>query len=397
MDITIQPGLLSGDISVIPSKSQAHRLLICAAFADSPTTLLCPETNRDIETTAGCLRSLGADILHNERGYIIQPVTKRPSNAALNCHDSGSTLRFMLPLVGALGVDTVFQMEGRLPQRPLSPLWEEMERMGCQLSRPTEDTIRCKGQLKAGEYVIDGGVSSQFITGLLLALALIPGDSRIQLTGTVESKPYITMTQYVMSQFGRNCWDYHISGGVYHSPGIVTVEGDWSNAAFFLAANTLGSHVNVKNLNFDSPQGDRAVWDLLPKLDQNTTICASDIPDLVPILAIVAASQQGAAFTNIQRLRLKESDRVSSVIGMIRDLGGQAAATEDTLTVLGTGLVGGTVDSKNDHRIAMAAAIAATVCQTPVAILGAECTEKSYPTFWAEFARLGGNYEQHLR
>ncbi len=397
MDITIQPGLLSGDISVIPSKSQAHRLLICAAFADSPTTLLCPETNRDIEATAGCLRSLGADILRNECGYIIQPVTKLPSNAALNCHDSGSTLRFMLPLVGALGVDTVFQMEGRLPQRPLSPLWEEMERMGCQLSRPTENTIRCQGQLRSGEYVIDGGVSSQFITGLLLALALIPGDSRIQLTGTVESKPYITMTQHVMSQFGRNCWDYHISGGAYHSPGIVSVEGDWSNAAFFLAANALGSHVKVKNLNFDSPQGDWAVWDLLPKLEQNTTVCASDIPDLVPILAIVAASQQGAAFTNIQRLRLKESDRVSSVIGMIRGLGGQASATGDTLTVLGTGLVGGTVDSKNDHRIAMAAAIAATVCQTPVTILGAECTEKSYPTFWAEFARLGGNYEQHLR
>ncbi len=397
MDITIQPGRLSGDIAIIPSKSQAHRLLICAAFADAPTTLLCPETNRDIEATAGCLRSLGADILRDQRGYTIQPVVKLPSNATLNCHDSGSTLRFMLPLVGALGVETVFQMEGRLPQRPLSPLWEEMERMGCQLSRPSENIIRCQGKLSAGEYVIDGGVSSQFITGLLLALALVSGNSHIQLTGTIESKPYITMTQYVMSKFGRDCWDYHISSGTYHSPGIVTVEGDWSNAAFFLAANVLGSQVNVKNLNFDSPQGDQAIWDLLPKLDQNISICASDIPDLVPILAIASACKQGCTFTNIQRLRLKESDRVSSVIGMIRNLGGQAISTEDTLTVLGTGLAGGIVDSKNDHRIAMAATIAATVCQTPVTILGAECTEKSYPTFWAEYARLGGNYEQHLR
>ena len=398
MDITITPGKLTGTVTAIPSKSQAHRLLICAAFADAPTTLHCPETNRDIEATAGCLNALGARIVRTETGYEVTPVRQRPEKAVLNCHDSGSTLRFMLPVAGALGVDTTFTMEGRLPQRPLSPLWEEMERMGCQLTRPTADTIRCQGRLKAGEYTIDGGVSSQFITGLLLATALIPGKSQIKLTGKVESRPYITMTQRAMALFGLDTADFAVKGGKsYRSPGSLIVEGDWSNGAFFLAAKALGNDVQTGNLALDSPQGDRAVFELLPALESNITISAADIPDLVPILSVVAACKKGAVFTDIRRLRLKESDRVASVIAMLKALGGKAEATEDTLTVYGTGLIGGTVDSVNDHRIAMAAAIAATVCSEPVTILGAECVKKSYPHFFEEYRRLGGNYEQYLR
>ncbi len=397
MDIVIQPGLLSGELSVIPSKSMAHRMLICAAFADKPTRLICPETSRDMEATCDCLRALGAKILHNGAEYLVNPVSTVPGAAVLNCRDSGSTLRFMLPLAGALGVDATFCLEGRLPQRPLSPLWEELERMGCWLSRPTANTIRCSGQLQAGDYFIDGGVSSQFITGLLLALPLLSQNSTIHLTGSVESKPYIEMTQYVMERFGQDTWNYHISPGTYQSPETMAVEGDWSNGAFFLAANALGSSVAVKNLNQDSPQGDSAVQDLLPALDQMVTICASDIPDLVPILAVVAACKKGAVFTHIQRLRIKESDRVASVAEMINKLGGHAEAALDTLAIRGTGLTGGIVDSRNDHRIAMASAIAATACKDPITILGAECTEKSYPRFWTEYARLGGIYEQLLR
>ena len=183
MDITIHPRCLRGDITVIPSKSQAHRLLICAAFADAPTVLRCPETNRDMDATAGCLNALGADIRRTETGYCVKPIQALPESALLNCQDSGSTLRFLLPVAGALGVDAVFRMEGRLPQRPLSPMWEEMERMGCTLTRPTPDTIRCQGKLRAGEYTISGAVSSQFITGLLLACARIPGESQITITG----------------------------------------------------------------------------------------------------------------------------------------------------------------------------------------------------------------------
>ena len=388
MDITIHPKKLKGMVNVIPSKSQAHRYLICAALADGPTAIGCAETSRDMDATADCLRALGADITRTDWGYRVTPIDQPPKQATLPCRDSGSTLRFLLPVAGALGVDATFQMEGRLPQRPLSPLWEEMKRMGCTLSRPTPDTIRCTGKLKSGEFIIDGGVSSQFISGLMFAQNLIPGGSEITITGRLESTPYLNMTGKALELFGYPG---------FHSPGTVSVEGDWSNGAFWLAANALGNELEVQNLNPDSVQGDRKAASLVRLLRENMEIDARDIPDLVPILSIVAAVNQGAVFRNTQRLRLKESDRVESIIAMLTALGGRAEATKDTLTVFGTGLRGGTVDAVGDHRIAMSAAIAATVCSEPVAILGAECVEKSYPKFWAEYARLGGSYEQHLR
>ncbi len=382
MDITIAPGKLQGKVAAIPSKSQAHRLLICAAFADRQTQLLCPQTNRDIEATADCLRALGAKIEHTADGYLIEPIKELPESAVLNCCESGSTLRFMLPIVGALGLDATFQMAGRLPQRPLSPLWEKMETMGCTLTRPTANTIHCTGKLKPGRYTIDGSISSQFITGLLFAQALIEGVTENAITGKVESRPYIEMTRKALALFGAP---------YFKSPGTITVEGDWSNGAFFLAAKALGSDVNVLGLREDSVQGDRVVTGILETLSAGAaTVSAADIPDLVPILAVVAAAKQGAVFTDVRRLRLKESDRVASVIGMLTALGGKASADADTLTVQGTGLYGGTVNSCNDHRIAMAAAIAATVCTAPVTILGAEAVNKSYPQFWDEYRRLGG-------
>ena len=398
MDIIIKPTRLRGTVAAIPSKSQAHRLLICAAFADRETRLYCPDTNRDIEATADCLRALGAEITRDEGGYTVLPVQSRPATAVLPCHDSGSTLRFLLPVAGALGVDATFQMEGRLPQRPLSPLWEEMERMGCTLNRPTECTIRCQGKLNSGVYTISGGVSSQFITGLLLAFPLISGESQLEITGKLESAPYVTMTLKAMEQFGIMVQNFSVAGNQHFiSPGTVTVEGDWSNSAFFLAAKALGSNVTVTGLRSDSPQGDRAAAELLPGLEKKLIIDAADIPDLVPILAVTAACKQGAVFTNIGRLRLKESDRVESVKEMIIALGGTAESDAETLTVQGTGLHGGTVDARNDHRIAMAAAIAATACREDVIILGAQCVEKSYPRFFEEYRKLGGRYEQYLR
>ena len=396
MDITIQPHLLQGEITVIPSKSQAHRMLICAAFADAPTTLFCPETNRDMDATAGCLSALGAQVIKTETGYSVTPLRVIPQKAVLNVHDSGSTLRFMLPVAGALGVDATFEMEGRLPQRPLSPMWEEMERMGCTLARPSTNTICCTGKLQPGHYCIDGSVSSQYITGLLLALSLLDSPSELEITGRVESKPYIQMTKDAISLFGGN--PKRPGAQRFHSPGNLNVEGDWSNGAFFLAANTLGSRLNVRGLNPVSSQGDRAAAELLPKLREGAlAIDAGDIPDLVPILSVVAASCHGAVFRNIRRLRLKESDRVASIIAMISALGGKAEADENSLRVFKTGLIGGTVDSVNDHRIAMTAAIAATVSKKPVTILGAECVRKSYPNFFEEYRRLGGIYEQYLR
>ena len=389
MDIILHPCPLSGSVTVIPSKSQAHRLLICAALADNATTLICPQTSRDMDATAQCLCALGATIDKTAEGYHIQPIAQTPQKAVLCCHDSGSTLRFLLPIAGALGVDTLFQLEGRLPQRPLSPLWEEMERMGCSLSRPTPDTIRCQGKLKPGSYSIAGNVSSQFITGLLFAQSLIAGKTSLEITGKLESKPYVDLTKAAMDLF---------QAPRYHSPGTVTVEGDWSNGAFWLAAQSLGSNLTVSGLSETSVQGDRAAANWIPELTrEKCTISAADIPDLVPILSVAAAFGHGAVFTDITRLRLKESDRIASTIAMLEALGGQAEASQDTLTVCPAKLYGGTVDSVNDHRIAMAAAIAATACTGDVVILGAECVEKSYPNFWTEYRRLGGNYEQYLR
>ena len=399
MDITISPQKLHGLIQVIPSKSQAHRYLICAALADAPTNIGCTETSRDMDATAECLSALGAKIARAHFGYRVEPIREVPEQAVLPCRDSGSTLRFLLPIVGALGVDATFQMEGRLPQRPLSPLWEEMERMGCILTRPTHDTIRCQGRLRPGSYTIPGNISSQYITGLLFGLSLLDGHSRIEITGKLESEPYVAMTRQTLRKFRVFATPDFIKGSrTYRSPKNVQVEGDCSNAAFFQAAYQLGNPVmTVCPLETDSVQGDRVAAHLLFELKHHQTIDASDIPDLVPILSVMAAANQGAVFTNIARLRLKESDRVESTITMLRALGGKAEATGDTLTVFGTGLTGGMVHSYNDHRIAMSAAIAATVCTEPVTILGAECVEKSYPKFWAEYARLGGNYEQHLR
>lgn len=397
MNITIYPKILSGTVTAIASKSQAHRLLICASFANQPTQLICPDTNRDIEATADCLRALGAAITRTGTGYAVSPIQSPPESAVMPCRDSGSTLRFLLPIVGALGVNALFQTEGRLAQRPLSPLWEELERMGCTLTRPTDCTIRCCGKLQSGTFHISGNVSSQFITGLLFGCALLNGESKINITGKLESAPYVAMTLLAMERFGISVRDFTIPGGErFLSPGSVTVEGDWSNAAFFLAANVLGSSITVENLCADSPQGDRAAAQLLPQLKTYQEIDASDIPDLVPILAVTAACNQGAEFHNISRLRLKESDRVESVINMLLSLGGRAESAENTLRVYGTGLTGGTVDAKNDHRIAMSAAIAATACRECVTILGAECVEKSYPQFFEVYKKLGGRYEQYL-
>ena len=398
MDITIYPSKLSGTVAAIPSKSQAHRLLICAAFSDSPTMLTCPETNQDIEATVSCLNSLGACIVRTDVGYQVTPIKEIPCEAEINCCESGSTLRFLLPIVCALGIHTTIHMAGRLPNRPLSPMWEELERMGCTLTRPTQTTIQTSGKLIAGEYTIAGNVSSQFISGLLFALSLIDGNSRINISGKLESKPYVEMTQKALSAFGVQTNSYCVCGNMpFCSPGEINVEGDWSNAAFFLTAAALGNQVSVENLDFNSPQGDRLIAQILKISEKNPTISAADIPDLVPILAVYFAANGGAVFTDIARLRLKESDRVESVTNLLNTLGIEVITDENTMIVFPGHFTGGIVDACADHRIAMAASIAATISNSPVTILGAECVAKSYPAFWQEYERMGGKYEQYIR
>ena len=395
MDITIYPKKLFGHINAIASKSHAHRLLICAAFSDAPTELILGESNEDIQATIQCLIALGAEISKTEAGYLVQPTTRIPNEATLNCKESGSTLRFMLPVVGALGVTTTFQTAGRLSQRPLSPLHEEMERMGCLITRPSPTTIRCQGKLRPGPYHMDGGVSSQFITGILFACSLMHGESAVQIHGKLESAPYVDLTWQVLNTFGITSGNLGIAK--LKSPGSVVVEGDWSNAAFFLAANALGSKIDVTNLNPLSAQGDKICAQVFKDSHSPVQLDCSDIPDLVPILSVYAAATNGGEFTGIKRLRLKESDRIASTCAMLRAMGIHVTADNNKMTVLPGKIHGGIVDSCNDHRIAMAAAIAAIAACSPVTIVGAECVSKSYPTFWEDYKLLGGNYEQHLR
>ena len=402
MKTVIYPSVLAGTIPAIASKSQAHRLLICAALADGPTRIRCATLSRDILATADCLRALGADIAYEDGSFTVRPIRTAPARAVLDCGESGSTLRFLLPVVCALGTEADIRMHGRLPERPLSPLWEELERHGAALSRPAPDVIRTGGKLSAGDYTMAADVSSQFISGLLFALPLTGGESRIRLTGTLESAAYVDMTVRALAAFGVPASPengaYALGAGQrYRSPGEADVEGDWSNAAFWICADRiLGGTLSITGLDPDSPQGDRAAEPVSLRVAAGSAVVdCRDIPDLVPVLAVLAAVSPGVTrFVNAQRLRIKESDRLSSTAALLTALGGDVQELPDGLVVTGRSrLAGGEVDSVNDHRIAMSAAVAALACDGPVILHGAEAVNKSYPAFWEDFIRLGGRVE----
>ena len=405
MRVTITPGPLRGSLRAIPSKSQAHRLLICAALADRPTVLDCSALNQDIAATAACLNALGAGVEYRCGQFRVTPIRRPVSGAELDCGESGSTLRFLLPVVCALGAEGRFLLRGRLPERPLSPLWEELEQHGAVLGRPARDAVSFSGQLRSGEYRIPGDISSQYVSGLLFALPLLEGESTLIPVNRLESAGYIEMTKRAQALFGLR-WSGDRAGETwrllsdrqYRSPGTAEVEGDWSGAAFWLAADALSpGSVKLTGLDPAAPQGDRAAAELIPRIRAGGAVVdCGNVPDLVPPLAAVAASTpRETRFVNAARLRLKESDRLKSVAGLINALGGEALEGPDSLTVRGKAVLrGGTVDSCRDHRIAMAAAVLAIACRERVTVLGAEAVEKSYPAFWADYRRLGGEVQE---
>lgn len=393
MNITIYPSKLKGLVPAVTSKSHMQRLLICAALADAPTDIICNDISDDIHAAVDCLNALGAYITKTRRGFRVIPIGQLPDKATLQCGESGAVLRFLLPVAGALGVDTTFVLRGRLAHRPLTPLLRQMSDHGCCLQWLDNDRLRCTGKLRGGEYILPGNVSSQFISGLRMAFPLIREACSLTVTGEVASKPYIQMTQDVLALFGIG----DISHKQYRTPGTVCAQGDWSGAAFYLGANALGSDVTVTGLTQDSHQADSVIGAILSHTDHHLTIDATDFPDLVPILAVIAAGNQGGVFSGISRLRLKESDRVEAICAMLAALGISAEADENTLQVFPGSFQGGTVDSFGDHRIAMAAAIAATAADGPVTILGAHCVSKSYPRFWEDYQSLGGHYAFDLR
>ena len=414
MNITVYPGAVDGALRSIPSKSQAHRLLICAALADRPTRLLLRGSSQDITATCRCLTALGAVIQPEKDGLLVTPIDRSalPERCRLDCGESGSTLRFLLPVTATLGVTGEFLMGGRLPQRPLAPLDQELTAHGCRLDRPAPDILRCQGQLKPGDYTLPGNVSSQYISGLLFALPLLAGASTLTVTEPVESAGYIDMTLDALSSFGvrpeREVQTYRIAPGACVSPGTLAVEGDWSNAAFWLCAGAMpGCQARISGLRPDSLQADRAVADLLAQMGARLTVGrdiavrsgrlaplrvdASSIPDLVPALAAAASVASGTTILeNAARLRLKESDRLRAVAQTLNALGADVDELPDGLAIHGVKqLSGGTVDACGDHRIAMMAAIASCVCRRSVTITGAEAVNKSYPGFWRDLALMG--------
>ena len=392
----LTPRPLRGEIAALPSKSQAHRALICAALAKGKTRIVCGQTGQDVEATVRCLRALGAEIEYDGTAYTVAPIAAPAQDAVPDVGESGSTLRFLLPVACALGVNTEFVLHGRLARRPLEPLWSELRRHGAVLERG-ENTIRTGGKLAGKDFSLAANVSSQFLSGILFALCVMGGGS-LHLETAMESAPYFDMTCDALERFGAELIKeeavIRLASGSMQSPGELAVEGDWSNAAFWLCADRIGgSRLTVSGLNPASRQGDRAAPACIDAICAgNAVIDCGQIPDLVPPLAALAAFCPGrTVFAGAARLRLKESDRIESVVQMLKSLGAEAGALPDGLWVEGRRcLPGGTVDACGDHRIAMAAAICAPGCEGPVTIRGAEATEKSYAGFWVDYVNLGG-------
>ena len=413
MKVTLLPGGVNGTVKAIPSKSHLHRLLIFAALADKPTALHFEHSNaEDIKATADCLSALGAKIETLSEGFMVTPINQErlPNKAVLPCMESGSTLRFMLPVVCALGVSAEFVMAGRLPERPLAPLDAELTRGGIRLWRKENHILCCEGKLAAGDYTLPGNVSSQYISGMLMALPLLNENSTLTIEGTIESADYIAMTTQAAAVFGFE-EGYDIRGGVgFKSPGKVSAEGDWSNAAFWLCAGAMpDGNIEISGLDKESTQGDKEIFNILKSMGgclesanqllrvqgitktHGTEIDARAIPDLVPVLCAVAAVSIGeTVIKNAERLRLKESDRLAATAQTLNALGAKITEEKDGLRIQGVErLLGGTVDSWGDHRIAMMAAIASLACEREVIITGAQAVRKSYPGFWETFAALG--------
>ena len=409
MDVRVSQKKLSGEIAAISSKSHAHRVLIAAALCREPVDVALSDTSDDIDATRECLLQLSK------------------SSPVFNCRESGSTLRFLMPLSMALKRKAIFTGTGGLPNRPLSPLKEQMEEHGCVFSIGEGNICILEGGLTGGKFTFPGNVSSQFLTGLLFALPLLPESSEILISSPLQSADYVTMTIHVLELFGVKIevhYDESSAGETYSafrikgnqrfvSPGSVTIEGDWSNAAFWLAAGAVsqssGTLVTCRGLNPFSSQGDRKITAIIkafggeisksnsdvsssPGSLRGIEINAGSIPDLIPVIAVIASVSKGRTqIINAERLRIKESDRLHALYSCLSTLGADVAELPDSLIINGkTSLKGGTVSGFNDHRIVMSMAIAALCCEEPVIIKGAEAINKSYPNFFDDFKKLGG-------
>ncbi len=415
MNKTLAPGERYGEVRIPSSKSIVHRQLICAALGEHEVLIRYDGLSRDIRATADCLSALGADIRIGENTLCVRPIDGRSNveTARLPTGESGSTLRFLIPVAGALGRRADFIMEGRLAERPMAPFDRLLREHGMSLSREGQ-ILHCEGQLEGGLFCLPGNISSQYFSGLLMALPKLGCDSILQTEGRMESAAYVELTEEVLKAAGirfdrENETSWKIFGNqIPCLPDTVSAEGDWSNATFFLCAAALSGHgIRVSGLNPGSCQGDRQILRILREFGAEVSVeeksvsvrqgcCrpievdAMAIPDLVPVLAVLCCSAEGISrITGAARLRWKESDRLTTTTALIRSLGGEAEELPDGIVIHGSGrLRGGTAESFNDHRIAMSAAVASVLCAEPVTVLGAECVGKSYPAFWKDIDAL---------
>ncbi|HBE12690.1 MAG TPA: 3-phosphoshikimate 1-carboxyvinyltransferase [Clostridiales bacterium] len=419
MQVTIYPSRLEGTMEAIASKSHMHRLLVSASLARGETWIQCKTTSDDIEATRECLQQMGADIRRTADGFHVIPRQGKDSvPVRVNCRESGSTYRFLLPVAGVLGMQTEFMLAGRLPQRPMEALWTELEQKGMVVCGKGTPLVSVRGQLRGGVYTMPGNISSQFISGLVMALPLLEEDSEIIITGDIQSKGYIAVTLETVKGFGIQAhWEgdrMYIPGKqTYISPGTFRAEGDWSNGAFILCGGALGGRVTCRGLQLSSPQGDKAICEILGRFGAEVTqetdgvtatknamqgidLDGGDIPDLIPAIAVVAAAAEGRTILrNIGRLKWKESDRLLAIGKTLQTVGGQVEILEDSLVIEGNGtLHGGTIHSFGDHRIVMMGAIASLLCENSVIIRDAQAVQKSYPRFFEDFQTLGANIQK---
>ncbi len=420
MAIVITPQKLSGTVTVPPSKSMAHRAIICASLAHGISTITNIEYSKDIIATISAMKALGTTIIEKEDSLIIDgSTTYHNHQCEIDCFESGSTLRFMIPVSLVHHNHVHFIGAKRLGERPLNVFYDIFDKQDIDYSyKDNVLDLSIDGQLSPDTFEIPGDVSSQFISGLLFALPLLNKDSKIIITSPLQSKGYIDLTLQMLNQFNINIinHDYQefiIPGNQEYMSHDYRVEADFSQAAFYLVAGALKNDIILKDLNLNSSQGDKVVIEFLQRMGAKliakdngyqmtcdrlhaTVIDGSQCPDIIPIMAIACCFAQGSSLIqNIGRLRIKECDRLKATVEVIHALGGNAKEYEDSMEIIGCcHLKGGAVSSYNDHRMAMMEAIASSRCQRSVVIDNKDCVAKSYPSFWEDFKMLGGMFDE---
>lgn len=406
MNIKIYPSKLIGTLNAPSSKAYSQRMIIAAALAGGVSEISNLTVSKDISVSAAAMEALGATVHADEDTFTISGIKNPPAKADIDCCESGATLRFVIPIAAALGTESMFKGQGKLPQRPITPYIRELSAKGITFEPQGGLPLHMSGKLLPGEYKMEGDISSQFITGLLYALPLCQEDSSVKLTSVLQSKPYVDMTITALKKFGVEIEEteengllvYNVKGGQKYTHCNISVEGDYSQAAFFYVANALGSEIEIKNLDPDTAQGDKAIVDIINGCGKELkpfTADVGDIPDLVPILTVLGCLTKGTSrIINAARLKIKESDRLVDVARALNGIGGKVTAGDDFLEIQPVEkFTGGEVDACNDHRIVMSAAIAALSSDSPVIIKGAEAVNKSYPRFFEDYKALGGKFE----